>query len=277
MKRNKICLSIGSICLILLLILSGCGVQKRKASRTLKTIGKKSSGRYFYQMKVTNKTGHPIKAFYIKDSANNQYSPNLLKSEDIFKKDESRMLYYNAKSALQKRDQILKGNKNFKLDYAIQTTFDDGSTYELMQFPFSDSGAFTIHYDKKEKVAYVVYYSTQRAKKVSTRKAQIEHKQAQDSDNKALSGRSNANAQTNRGIQAIPRAESRQRNAQSNIPRRRRTAPVYNPNRENQQVEPPASSTAPTPSTPQEPALAESENGAGESGIGESGAGDVGE
>lgn len=181
--------------------------ESEKKEEMFKTIGDKTDSSF--EVKLTNGTGQDITGFSIKDSDESQYPANLLKSEDKFAKDETRVIYYTAKT---KKDAATETGKVLPIEYTVQLTFADSTVSELHAFPFEDmkEGKISI----EDKMAYVTYKSTNSKEEVSTLeaekavKAQADAKSKSEADAAAAAAAAQAQAEADAAAAAQAQADA---------------------------------------------------------------------
>lgn len=175
-----------AVCIAIAIAAAGCGSSAKttandtttKQKTTYAAIGKKSSGKYVYQINLTNKTGKKITGFAIKDSANNQYSANMLTEKKPFKVNQTRTLYYDAKNAIKKATG--DSDKEINPEYTIQLTYEDKSTSELHKVPVDDIKNASIKFDGDKSVAYLSYKSKGTKETISTQSNEVKIKEDAD-------------------------------------------------------------------------------------------------
>jgi hypothetical protein len=126
----------------------------------LKTIGKEAEDGF--EVYLTNQTGQNITDFEIYDSVSDEYSENLLDTDDVFIDGEERILYYEEVSEDTESNQN-SDEKLISVGYDIKIVLEDETEYVLHSFPFGEieTGAILV----EDEVAYVEYddYSTKEA------------------------------------------------------------------------------------------------------------------
>lgn len=122
----------------------------------VKTIGKQENGAY--EIQISNVTGKEIQEILIKASEDEEYSENLLATNDIFAVDEERILYY-------------KGDDIENKEYDIQIVFKDGDSFELHALTFEDFTECELCLE--DEVAFVTYKSISDSISISTKDAEI--------------------------------------------------------------------------------------------------------
>lgn len=136
------------------LMLGGCSAQNQDTAQKeaveisdtkkteLKTIGSEVTGEHVESVNITNNTGKNITGFAIKSTGMEDYSENLLASNDVFSQGEERSFSYDTTAALNatapaenKEGDQLQLTPNFD----VKLTFDDDSTAEVHGFPLIDA------------------------------------------------------------------------------------------------------------------------------------------
>ena len=147
-----------------------------------KTIGEKEDGAY--EVTLVNGTGREICEFRIRTTEETEFSDNLLKENDVFAADETRIFYYApeekeekeyteadfaAADAAEAEGQTEAADeKEVTVGYDLQITFsDDKSTAEINAFPFGDIEEGKIM--AEDGVAFVVYKSVRTKEEISTK------------------------------------------------------------------------------------------------------------
>lgn len=143
-----------------------------EAAPELKIIGTQAEGDSIYQVTLQNHTGKEITGVSVKDSSQEEFPENMLEESDVFAKDESRILYYDATEALSANDtEENASDKALTPEYTIQLTFADDTTAQLHQFPFEDVKEAEIKLE--DDLAYLVYTSVSSKTEVNTKEAEL--------------------------------------------------------------------------------------------------------
>jgi hypothetical protein len=174
--------AMATLTFLAVLTLAGCGsvtpsadvtpaatvASTEKAESSLKLIGEKSDAENVFDVVLANKTQKDIDSFTVKSGADDKYPANMLKQDDSFAVNESRLLYYAPTST---EDHALGNNGALaNEEYTIKITFSDKKSAELHQFPFKDADTTEIFLDGD--TAYIEYTSKFTGKKVSTKEAE---------------------------------------------------------------------------------------------------------
>lgn len=96
-----------------------------------------------YNLTMTNETNMDITMFKIKDSDDEKYSENKIRSGQSFNKD-SQVEY------------VLEATDDSN-DYSIQVTLGDDKSYVLHKVPVEEVSDFSICYSKADDLAYITY------------------------------------------------------------------------------------------------------------------------
>ena len=196
MKRNIL---LGTISVVLLCALTGCGKKKDDVTDTatatdaqetteavteatltdadeeekLKTIGEEADNGY--SVILTNLTGQDIVSVRVYDSVSDEYSDNHLLEEDVYASLEQRILFYEDKT--EENYDGADDEKVISVGYDIEITLADESMYVLHGFPFGaiEEGSIYVEDD----VAFVEYDD------YSTKDAELAIKEAENAANAA--------------------------------------------------------------------------------------------
>ncbi|MDD7281286.1 hypothetical protein [Floccifex sp.] len=178
------------------LVLTGCSTtEEQEEVVELKTIGEKVEGENVYQVEIKNATGKDIVGFSIKTDTMDDYSENMLKEDDVFVADESRMLYYDATNDTEKSDSTLETTT----EYTIKVSFGTDDFVELHAFPFADTTKVSLKLTD-DGVGYITYTSKTDDAKVST----------QESEEKIIEDKQVAAEQAQENIESVPQVEQYQ-------------------------------------------------------------------
>lgn len=181
MKTVKRLTTLAAFVLSVSMLLTGCTSNakndKKKTAKKeeLALIGTKATGKYVYKLEAKNESGKNITSLTIYDSGTNTTTANLLKANDVYKNNEKRELYYDAKQAIDKAS--ANSDKELNPDYAINLTFDDQSTAVLHNIPFDDMKDMQIKYDQTNTLYYISYQSKNNKKTQSTDQSEISLKE----------------------------------------------------------------------------------------------------
>lgn len=206
MKRNIL---LGTISVVLLCALTGCGKKKDDVTDTatatdaqetteavteatltdadeeekLKTIGEEADNGY--SVILTNLTGQDIVSVRVYDSVSDEYSDNLLLEEDVYASLEQRILFYEDKT--EENYDGADDEKVISVGYDIEITLADESVYVLHGFPFGaiEEGSIYVEDD----VAFVEYDD------YSTKDAELAIKEAENAANTVAQPKQNTTQQ----------------------------------------------------------------------------------
>lgn len=153
--------------------------EEAEPEETYKAIGTESEEAYAVQL--TNDLGQDIKAISVKASSEDAYPDNMLEDADVFAKDETRILYYEAPEA--EEETATEDGKLLNPEYSIQLTLADDSVLELHAFPFGDIEEGEIK--TQDGVAYITYESVSSKSEVTTLDAELATKAQKEEDEAA--------------------------------------------------------------------------------------------
>lgn len=185
----------------------------KETKEEYKTIGTEDKEAYKVQLK--NETGQDIIAVSVKSSSEEKYPDSMLKENDSYKKDETRVLYYKPSEEAAKETATESG-KALPAEYSVQLTLADKTVVELHAFPFEDveEGQIKI----QDGVAYLTYKKD--GAEVSTLDAELATKAQKEQDEKAkaeaeAAAQAEAQAQAEAAAQAEAQAQTEAASQQS--------------------------------------------------------------
>lgn len=176
-KGLLISLLVVSVCFAVL----GCGKkEEEKKPDTLKieTTDKKeyqiigNETEEAYQVLITNNMGQDITGIAIKTSDKEEYPANMLKTDEVLKKEDTAKLFYTEEKT-EAADEVADSDaKAVNILYNVEITLKDGKVYELNTFEFEDVKE-EIQLCVEEDVAYITYTSNTDDAEISTKEFEL--------------------------------------------------------------------------------------------------------
>ena len=149
----------------------------------LKLIGTEKKGENVYRVEITNAAGADITGFAVKTEQLD--GENLLPAGDVFKKGETRELWFDAEAALKAAAEAAQdGTPEAAPEFIVVLTMADGSEQTLHAFPFGDAEQCEIRME--EGMTFLVYDSVAKKETVNTRDAQRSRLPAKRSRTRSL-------------------------------------------------------------------------------------------
>ena len=189
----------------------------------LKLLGTEKKGENVYRVEITNAAGADITGFAVKTEQLD--GENLLPAGDVFKKGETRELWFDAEAALKAAAEAAQdGTPEAAPEFIVVLTMADGSEQTLHAFPFGDAEQCEIRME--EGMTFLVYDSVAKKETVNTREAEkaARELEKQAKEQAAAEEAARAQAAAEEAARAQAAAEQAAREAQQN----QNTAPVDN-------------------------------------------------
>ena len=173
----------------------------------LKLLGTEKKGENVYRVEITNAAGADITGFAVKTEQLD--GENLLAAGDVFKKGETRELWFDAEAAL-------KAAAEAAPEFIVVLTMADGSEQTLHAFPFGDAEQCEIRME--ECMTFLVYDSVAKKETVNTRDAEkaARELEKQAKEQAAAEEAARAQAAAEEAARAQAAAEQAAREAQQN-------------------------------------------------------------
>lgn len=177
-----------SVCFAVL----GCGKKEEKEPDTLKieTTDKKeyqiigNETDEAYQVLITNNMGQDITGIAIKTSDKEEYPANMLKTDEVLKKEDTAKLFYTEEKT-EAADEVADSDaKAVNILYNVEITLKDGKVYELNTFEFEDVKE-EIQLCVEEDVAYITYTSNTDDAEISTKEFELGVKAQKEAEEQA--------------------------------------------------------------------------------------------
>lgn len=139
---------------------------------SLKTIGIKTEDEVAFAVHLTNATDKSIIGVSVKESSQDSFPENMLSDSDAFVSEEERILYYDPSDAIEENENTGDVDESaLTPEYTVQLTFEDGTTAELHQFPFTDMESGQVKLE--DSVVFLVYTSLESKTEVNTKEAEL--------------------------------------------------------------------------------------------------------
>ena len=177
----------------------------------LKLLGTEKKGENVYRAEITNAAGADITGFAVKTEQLD--GENLLAAGDVFKKGETRELWFDAEAALKAAAEEAAENAP---EFILALTLSDGSTQTVHAFPFGDAEQCEIRME--EGMTFLVYDSVAKKETVNTRDAEkaARELEKQAREQAAAEEAARAQAAAEEAARAQAAAEQAAREAQQN-------------------------------------------------------------
>lgn len=174
----------------------GCGKKEEKTTEkkaeTLKIettekkeyqiIGNKSEEAY--QILITNNMGQDITGIAIKTSDKEEYPANMLKTDEVLKKEDTAKLFYTQEKT-EAADEVTESDaKAINVLYNVEITLKDGKVYELNTFEFEDVKE-EIQLCVEDDLAYIKYTSNTDDAEISTKEFELGVKVQKEAEEQA--------------------------------------------------------------------------------------------
>lgn len=116
-------------------------------------LGILTEGEDAYQIPIENATGKDIKAFAVQKTGDEDFSDNLIGEDDVYVKDEVRLLALDAS--------VAEGDDaDTEVSFEIKITTEDDTEYVLTEVPYQNVDSLVLHIDEEEDLAYFEYHAT---------------------------------------------------------------------------------------------------------------------
>ena len=181
----------------------------------LKLLGTEKKGENVYRAEITNAAGADITGFAVKTEQLD--GENLLAAGDVFKKGETRELWFDAEAALKAAAEAAQdGAPEAAPEFIVVLTMADGSEQTLHAFPFGDAEQCEIRME--EGMTFLVYDSVAKKETVNTRDAEkaARELEKQAREQAAAEEAARAQAAAEEAARAQAAAEQAAREAQQN-------------------------------------------------------------
>ena len=181
----------------------------------LKLLGTEKKGENVYRVEITNAAGADITGFAVKTEQLD--GENLLAAGDVFKKGETRELWFDAEAALKAAAEAAQdGAPEAAPEFIVVLTMADGSEQTLHAFPFGDAEQCEIRME--EGMTFLVYDSVAKKETVNTRDAEkaARELEKQAREQAAAEEAARAQAAAEEAARAQAAAEQAAREAQQN-------------------------------------------------------------